>query len=172
MRSCFCSCRIYRRIYKLLVLLLLIQELRRRSLELTLVFAFCGVASFFRRSRCWFSCTSAGVSTSKSFVGAADVGLDQYPTMSRLALAGDDLRRGAWTAEEDEKLRAYVAAHGTGHWRSVGRKAGTNCISFLVACLRIRKLLLLPASSLRHCGVQLLLTLSCSVLAEKSIHAC
>ncbi|CAM6020536.1 unnamed protein product [Sphagnum balticum] len=44
--------------------------------------------------------------------------------MSRLALAGDDLRRGAWTAEEDEKLRAYVAAHGTGHWRSVGRKAG------------------------------------------------
>ncbi len=117
-------------------------------------------------------CTSAGVSTSKSFVGAADVGLDQSPTMSRLALAGDDLRRGAWTAEEDEKLRAYVAAHGTGHWRSVGRKAGTNCISFLVVCLRIRKLLHLPAQSLRHFAVQLLLTLSCSVLAETSIHAC
>ncbi|CAM6006982.1 unnamed protein product [Sphagnum balticum] len=38
--------------------------------------------------------------------------------------AGDDLRRGAWTAEEDEKLLAYVGSHGTGHWRSVGRKAG------------------------------------------------
>ncbi|CAM6067648.1 unnamed protein product [Sphagnum tenellum] len=40
------------------------------------------------------------------------------------AAAGDDLRRGAWTAEEDEKLLAYVGSHGTGHWRSVGRKAG------------------------------------------------
>ncbi|CAK9227429.1 unnamed protein product [Sphagnum troendelagicum] len=45
--------------------------------------------------------------------------------MSRVAIADrDDLRRGAWTAEEDEKLRAYVGSHGTGHWRSVGRKAG------------------------------------------------
>ncbi|CAM6027251.1 unnamed protein product [Sphagnum balticum] len=45
--------------------------------------------------------------------------------MSRVAIADrDDLKRGAWTAEEDEKLRAYVGSHGTGHWRSVGRKAG------------------------------------------------
>jgi hypothetical protein len=42
----------------------------------------------------------------------------------------------------------------------------------LVVCLRIRKLLHLPAQSLRHFAVHLLLTLSCSVLAETSIHAC
>jgi hypothetical protein len=53
--------------------------------------------------------------------------VSQFPTMSRVAIADrDDLRRGAWTAEEDEKLRAYVGSHGTGHWRSVGRKAGTH----------------------------------------------
>jgi hypothetical protein len=46
------------------------------------------------------------------------------------AAAGDDLRRGAWTAEEDEKLLAYVGSHGTGHWRSVGRKAGANASCF------------------------------------------
>ncbi len=38
----------------------------------------------------------------------------------------EDVRKGAWTAEEDEKLRLYVEINGTGHWRSVGKKAGTN----------------------------------------------
>jgi len=37
----------------------------------------------------------------------------------------EDVRKGAWTAEEDEKLRKYVETYGTGHWRSVGKKAGT-----------------------------------------------
>ncbi|KAH9533718.1 hypothetical protein CY35_18G066900 [Sphagnum magellanicum] len=36
----------------------------------------------------------------------------------------EDVRKGAWTAEEDEKLRLYVEINGTGHWRSVGKKAG------------------------------------------------
>lgn len=36
----------------------------------------------------------------------------------------EDVRKGAWTAEEDEKLRKYVETYGTGHWRSVGKKAG------------------------------------------------
>jgi len=38
----------------------------------------------------------------------------------------EDVRKGAWTAEEDEKLRLYVEINGTGHWRSVGKRAGTN----------------------------------------------
>lgn len=38
----------------------------------------------------------------------------------------EDVRKGAWTAEEDEKLRKYVETYGTGHWRSVGKKAGTS----------------------------------------------
>ncbi|KAG0620763.1 hypothetical protein M758_4G241800 [Ceratodon purpureus] len=36
----------------------------------------------------------------------------------------EELRKGAWDAEEDEKLRKYVETYGTGHWRSVGQKAG------------------------------------------------
>jgi myb proto-oncogene protein len=43
----------------------------------------------------------------------------------------EDVRKGAWTEEEDNKLRAYVEANGTGHWRSVGKKAGRlQCFSF------------------------------------------
>lgn len=44
--------------------------------------------------------------------------------MTRSVKESEDLRKGAWTTEEDEKLRKYIEAHGTGHWRSVGRKAG------------------------------------------------
>jgi hypothetical protein len=52
--------------------------------------------------------------------------------MRRLSPKPDeDVRKGAWTAEEDNKLRAYVEANGTGHWRSVGKKAGrVQCFSF------------------------------------------
>jgi myb proto-oncogene protein len=43
----------------------------------------------------------------------------------------EDVRKGAWTPEEDNKLRAYVEANGTGHWGSVGKKAGRlQCFSF------------------------------------------
>ena len=44
--------------------------------------------------------------------------------MTRLPKANEELRKGAWDAEEDEKLRKYVETHGTGHWRSVGKRAG------------------------------------------------
>ncbi|XP_024390138.1 uncharacterized protein [Physcomitrium patens] len=44
--------------------------------------------------------------------------------MTRLSKSNEDVRKGAWAAEEDEKLRKYVETHGTGHWRSVGKKAG------------------------------------------------
>ncbi|CAK9262386.1 unnamed protein product [Sphagnum jensenii] len=44
--------------------------------------------------------------------------------MTRLSKPEEDIRKGAWTAEEDEKLRVYVETNGTGHWRSVGKKAG------------------------------------------------
>ncbi|OMO58795.1 hypothetical protein CCACVL1_25351 [Corchorus capsularis] len=32
---------------------------------------------------------------------------------------GDGLKKGAWTAEEDQKLIAYVQKHGEGSWRNV-----------------------------------------------------
>ncbi|GLT43551.1 hypothetical protein SLA2020_174910 [Shorea laevis] len=36
----------------------------------------------------------------------------------------DGLKKGAWTAEEDEKLLAYIQKHGEGSWRSLPEKAG------------------------------------------------
>lgn len=46
--------------------------------------------------------------------------------MTRQPKSNDDVRKGAWGADEDQKLRNYVETHGTGHWRSVGKKAGTG----------------------------------------------
>ncbi|WOL20198.1 hypothetical protein Cni_G29001 [Canna indica] len=35
-----------------------------------------------------------------------------------------DLKRGAWTSEEDRILKAYIKTHGEGRWRSLPKKAG------------------------------------------------
>lgn len=41
------------------------------------------------------------------------------------------LKKGPWTAEEDEKLLAYIQEHGHGSWRSLPSKAGNfNYLSF------------------------------------------
>lgn len=44
----------------------------------------------------------------------------------------NDVRKGAWGADEDEKLRKYVEKYGTGHWRSVGKKAGASETNYLL----------------------------------------
>ncbi|XP_022736262.1 transcription factor MYB106-like [Durio zibethinus] len=45
--------------------------------------------------------------------------------MGRIPLCSvDGLKRGAWTAEEDQKLIAYIQKHGEGGWRSLAKKAG------------------------------------------------
>lgn len=36
----------------------------------------------------------------------------------------EELRRGAWTEEEDKLLSEYITSHGLGRWRSVPEKAG------------------------------------------------
>jgi transcription factor MYB, plant len=33
--------------------------------------------------------------------------------------------KGAWTKEEDQRLIAYIKAHGEGCWRSLPKAAGT-----------------------------------------------
>ncbi|XWS47999.1 hypothetical protein CRYUN_Cryun13aG0034200 [Craigia yunnanensis] len=38
--------------------------------------------------------------------------------------SADGLKKGAWTAEEDQKLIAYIQKHGEGGWRSLPEKAG------------------------------------------------
>lgn len=35
------------------------------------------------------------------------------------------LKRGRWTAEEDELLRKYIEANGEGSWRVLPKNAGT-----------------------------------------------
>uniref|UniRef100_A0A0A0KCZ1 Uncharacterized protein n=1 Tax=Cucumis sativus TaxID=3659 RepID=A0A0A0KCZ1_CUCSA len=36
----------------------------------------------------------------------------------------EGLRRGRWTAEEDDKLKKYIEANGEGSWRSLPKNAG------------------------------------------------
>lgn len=40
------------------------------------------------------------------------------------------LKKGRWTAEEDEILTKYVKANGEGSWRSLPKNAGTYHQSF------------------------------------------
>lgn len=42
----------------------------------------------------------------------------------RACCAKEGVKRGAWTAKEDDTLAAYVKAHGEGKWREVPQKAG------------------------------------------------
>lgn len=37
----------------------------------------------------------------------------------------DQLKKGPWTREEDQKLLAYIDQHGYGSWRTLPAKAGT-----------------------------------------------
>lgn len=72
--------------------------------------------------------------------------------MTRLSKSNEDVRKGAWAAEEDEKLRKYVETYGTGHWRSVGKKAGivTSCLLCVIVTNRFwmcNRDLRTPASS-------------------------
>ncbi|KAL4363061.1 hypothetical protein GQ457_04G016300 [Hibiscus cannabinus] len=38
--------------------------------------------------------------------------------------SSDELKKGAWTAEEDQKLISYIQEHGEGGWRFLPQKAG------------------------------------------------
>ena len=38
--------------------------------------------------------------------------------------ADQGLKRGPWTAEEDQKLLVYIEQHGHGSWRALPAKAG------------------------------------------------
>lgn len=36
----------------------------------------------------------------------------------------DNVKRGQWTPEEDQKLSSYIAQHGTRNWRLIPKHAG------------------------------------------------
>lgn len=42
------------------------------------------------------------------------------------------LKKGRWTAEEDEILIKYIQANGEGSWRTLPKNAGTTVFLFLV----------------------------------------
>lgn len=45
------------------------------------------------------------------------------------ATAGDILRRGPWTLEEDELLVRYVNLHGEGRWNLLANRSGNCCFN-------------------------------------------
>lgn len=44
----------------------------------------------------------------------------------------EGLRRGRWTAEEDDKLKKYIEVYGEGSWRSLPKNAGEIDFDFFV----------------------------------------
>ncbi|KAL2247737.1 UNVERIFIED_CONTAM: Transcription factor MYB80 [Sesamum indicum] len=57
----------------------------------------------------------------------------------------ENVKRGQWTPEEDQKLSSYIAQHGTRNWRLIPKHAGffLNSISWSETLERV-------ASSLPH----------------------
>lgn len=41
------------------------------------------------------------------------------------------LRKGPWTAEEDQKLLTYIEEHGRGGWKALPTKAGNKMLRAL-----------------------------------------
>lgn len=41
----------------------------------------------------------------------------------------EELKKGPWTREEDQKLLAYIEEHGHGSWRALPAKAGNSSIA-------------------------------------------
>lgn len=39
----------------------------------------------------------------------------------------DDINKGAWSKDEDQKLINYVTIHGEGCWRTIPQAAGLVC---------------------------------------------
>lgn len=50
----------------------------------------------------------------------------------------DNVKRGQWTPEEDNKLSSYIAQHGTRNWRLIPKNAG---LSLLFSSLSLSHLL-------------------------------
>nr|QTO65764.1 MYB114-like protein [Asarum canadense] len=46
--------------------------------------------------------------------------------MSTFSVENFGLRKGAWTGEEDERLRQFISKHGEGRWHQIPTRAGLN----------------------------------------------
>ncbi|KAL9266972.1 Transcription factor MYB93-like protein [Drosera capensis] len=66
------------------------------------------------------------------------------------------LKKGPWTAEEDQKLVSYIQNHGHGSWRALPKLAGSGlstfiCLSLSICIIFIRGSMFLFAG-LNRCG--------------------
>ncbi|KAJ6724068.1 TRANSCRIPTION FACTOR MYB80 [Salix viminalis] len=48
----------------------------------------------------------------------------EHTQMGRIPCCEDNVKRGQWTPEEDNKLSSYIAQHGTRNWRLIPKNAG------------------------------------------------
>jgi len=60
------------------------------------------------------------------------------------------LKKGRWTAEEDEKLAKYIQANGEGSWRSMPKNAGILACSKERRSLWVASLFLLKLNAMLH----------------------
>ena len=44
----------------------------------------------------------------------------------------ENVKRGQWTPEEDNKLASYIAQHGTRNWRLIPKNAGIFNLHFFL----------------------------------------
>lgn len=51
-----------------------------------------------------------------------------------------EANRGAWTAEEDQKLAQVIEIHGPKRWKSVAAKAGKHINSSNLKCSKMKNL--------------------------------
>lgn len=49
----------------------------------------------------------------------------------------DNVKRGQWTPEEDNKLSSYIAQHGTRNWRLIPKNAGLCSLFFYRSSLAL-----------------------------------
>jgi hypothetical protein len=64
----------------------------------------------------------------------------------------DNVKRGQWTPEEDNKLLSYITVHGTRNWRQIPKNAGESALRTPTppnACMRARAIDLVVGSSWR-----------------------
>ena len=47
--------------------------------------------------------------------------------------------KGAWTKEEDQRLIAYIKAHGEGCWRSLPKAAGIYLCIYILVCIENKR---------------------------------
>lgn len=79
-----------------------------------------------------FATQHTGLSASRNWVVLSRFIVKAVTSTMRRPKSNDEVRKGAWSEDEDEKLRKYVETYGPGHWGSVGKQAGMELLHYVV----------------------------------------